>query len=186
MGPNYHNGMPYTRPHNVTRRFQSIFPVHPPEHSTHFSLLIVVLVLLLSVFPSAQSTTVGSGSYTDTLPGGKTGPQSEIYVTDNLKLAPIPTTDWWSSVLAERLSHNHFAFPLCLCPYQSGLRIGQPSYSEAADVNWGAFANDLELRATVINTQTELSTNTIYASDFSDWSVTVEWNDSSSTPLDII
>jgi len=66
------------------------------------------LVSKLSLF--AAIIPVGKGSYTDVLPAGELQTQSDIYITENIK-TPVPTNDWYSSIVSDKWSFQHFAFP---------------------------------------------------------------------------
>ena len=55
-------------------------------------------------------------------------PPETIYRTDDLT-EPVPTNDWWSSILWEKFSSNHFPHPLALDYDKQGLRIFYPGNS---------------------------------------------------------
>ncbi|MEZ5302678.1 MAG: hypothetical protein R3F11_18885 [Verrucomicrobiales bacterium] len=60
---------------------------------------------------AADSTPVGEGSFANQLPDGAKGPPSEIYRTEKV-IGPVPTNDWWSSLVWEKLSSPHYPHPL--------------------------------------------------------------------------
>jgi len=167
--------MPYTRPHNIARRSQSIFSTHLPSYPVHFVLLIVVL--LLSVFQFAQATTVGSGSYRD---GGATpAPVDATYITSNIT-GPIPSNDWWTSVVMKQYSDGLYAFPLAYKCYAGGIEVDYPgagSFVENGNLDWvlAGFVKDFSLEGD------SLDPTTFYArlDDYSDWTVDIQLTDDS-------
>src|SRR5690242_12122054 len=78
---------------------------------------------------SAAAAPVGAGSYTETLPAGGSLPTGcgaistnpRLYVTGNAPAGPVPTNDWWSSLLFKR-TDCQFSTPLFAGPaaYQPG------------------------------------------------------------------
>ena len=78
---------------------------------------------------SASAATVGAGSYAETLPAGRSLPTGcgsistnpRQYVTGAAPAGPVPTNDWWSSLLYKR-TDCQFSTPLFAGPaaYQPG------------------------------------------------------------------
>ncbi|MED5586302.1 MAG: glycosyl hydrolase [Verrucomicrobiota bacterium] len=90
--------------------------------------LIAIPVLLLAGSLSAEVVKKGQGSYTTKKHGDFTPPPAQIYRVPGIK-GPIPTNDWWSSVLWEPFSSNHFPHPLGVKCEANGLRIANPGAS---------------------------------------------------------
>ena len=90
----------------------------------------------------AAVTSVGAGSYTTTLPAGKslptgcgdisTNPRGAL--TANAPKGPVPTNDWWSSILFKKtdcaFGEPLFAHPAAYDTYPGGLGI---SYTDHPD-----------------------------------------------------
>ena len=72
-------------------------------------LLIIILCIPLNAKPIIK----GNGSISEDNPNKEITPQEKIYKTNNIT-KPIPTNDWWSSILWQKLSSNHFPHPLAL------------------------------------------------------------------------
>ncbi|MCP4847033.1 MAG: glycoside hydrolase family 81 [Verrucomicrobiaceae bacterium] len=89
------------------------------------SFLIATLAALQAVTLSAEILPLGKGSYTNAISGDFTAPPPTIYRTPGLK-GPVPTNDWWSSVLWEPFSSNQFPHPLGVKCEQNGLRVSYP------------------------------------------------------------
>jgi len=153
-------------------------------HHTTGSLVLMLAALLLlgSAFASAQTATVGSGSYATVLPTDGSVPMN----TDDVPVAPIvtsavsgsvPTTDWWTSLVFQRYADNPYsstlaAQPLNLKARSSGLGIGTgtnvpcPSYYYAYfyQEDFLVRLEDMECDSTALH-------------GYGDWTVTARWDD---------
>jgi len=104
----------------------------------------LIAILLPSIFLGVASADtnavmqVGRGSYALRLPEGAQEPQETIHRTSRVT-GPIPTSDWWSSLLWLPFSERMFAHPLALQAEAGGLRIFYPGTIHADDV--GIFGN---------------------------------------------
>ncbi|MEE2044530.1 glycoside hydrolase, partial [Nocardiopsis tropica] len=130
----------------------------------------------------AAAVPVGSGSYTDTLPAGASGPSdlsgapASPKVTDDYEGA-APTNEWWSSLIFQRYPENPhgenlFAHPASYHPHEGGLEMGYPDTPRlVADGLKYEFPHvpDLSLGAVGLD-----SPDTRVA-DSGDWTVTAEW-----------
>jgi endoglucanase Acf2 len=86
---------------------------------------------------SASIVTVGSGSYVSSRPAGTQGPSNSSgapvtpKVTAAMKGKPVPTNEWWSSFVWNRLgnaySENTYAHPLTFNADAGGLGVGYPT-----------------------------------------------------------
>lgn len=84
---------------------------------------------------SAQIVPVGSGSYTKTFPGtdeaGRNGfPSTAPLVSGVAATKPIPTNDWWSSLLkndvfggSNAFAENLFSYPIAMQTTNTGLVV---------------------------------------------------------------
>ena len=130
----------------------------------------LVLALFCAFSISAQTTQVGSGSYTNTYPGadsaGRNGfPSGSPQLTGNAVGKPIPTNDWWSKLIKENHADNLFNYPMTMKTTNTGLIV---TY-----IPWGVIGDSAPIEVGL----TGLSTNRATVSDYSDWTVTMNWKD---------
>jgi endoglucanase Acf2 len=122
------------------------------------------------IFPlQGQIIKVGEGSYTTTFPGvdaagRNTYPSGTPMVTGNALNKPIPTNDWWSLKLKSDHVSNLFSYPTTLKTVNSGLVL---TY-----IPWGVIDDQEPLIVGV----TALNASRANVSDFSDWTVTMNWS----------
>ena len=141
-----------------------------------FPLLKLTFVLLLMMHwcieMNGQFVTVGSGGYTTVFPGvdeaGRNSyPEGTPNVTGNAAGKPIPTNDWWSAKLNNNHVSNLFNYPYTLKTVNQGLVV---SY-----IPWGVIDDYLPVTVGV----TGINTSKSNVADYSDWTVTLDWNDGS-------
>lgn len=136
-----------------------------------FSLISVLIFnFIIVVGLSAQIIPVGSGSYTKTFPGtdaaGRNGYPSGIPQLSGAAVGkPVPTNDWWSKLIKENHADNLFNYPYTMKTVNDGLVV---SY-----IPVGVIDDQLPVVVGV----TRLAATKATVSDFSDWSVTMNWND---------
>ncbi len=135
----------------------------------------VALILVLTVYGScsAEIISIGKASYTDSLTGFDAkdhGPRFEVFVSDELS-PPLPTSDWWTTVLTEPFSKNLYAIPMAVRCEESGLFIDRPEvvqtkvavkypfkpdlrvglkgekFTRAEAAGWGDFTVDIGFRS---------------------------------------
>lgn len=116
----------------------------------------------------AQTTTVGSASYTNTFPGvdeaGRNGfPSGTPQISGAAVGKPVPTNDWWSALIKNDHTNNLFNYPMALKTVNSGLVV---SY-----IPWGVY-DDQE---PIIVGVTGLNSSRATVSDYSDWTVSMHW-----------
>ena len=131
-------------------------------------LIIALITFLTSQNSFAQVVNVGSGSYTLTFPGtdaaGRNGfPSGSPMTTGVAATKPVPTNDWWSDKIKNNHSSNLFNYPFTLKTVNQGLVI---SY-----IPWGPIDNILPITVGVSG----LNASAANVSDFSDWTVTMDW-----------
>ena len=71
---------------------------------------------------------LGLGSYTTVLPPGAKEPPPPIYKTADVK-GPLPTNQWWSSLLWSKFSEPQYAHPLAVRATAAGLQVCYPGPS---------------------------------------------------------
>ena len=131
-------------------------------------LLIVLFFLSFSFF--AQTTQIGSGSYTNTHPGtdeaGRNGfPSGSPQLSGNALGKPVPTNDWWSKLVKENHADNLFNYPMTMKTTNTGLIV---TY-----ISWGVIGDSSPIEVGLQG----LSTDKTTVSDYSDWTVTMNWKD---------
>lgn len=118
---------------------------------------------------------VGLGSYRTTLPDKAREPQPEIYKTHDWS-GPVPTNDWWSSLLWVPLSDCMYPHPLAIKAEKSGLRVYHPSRitADAKTIHAG-MPGDKQDFILGHSQQAEFTDARVAA--FSDWFVTVAFGE---------
>ncbi|MFY0592355.1 glycosyl hydrolase [Roseivirga sp.] len=141
-------------------------------------LFRAALIFLIIIFNTgetlliAQTTQVGSASYTTVFPGvdeaGRNGvPPGTPQLSGNALGKPVPTNDWWSALINNDHTDNLFNYPMALKTTNAGLVV---SY-----IPWGVY-DDQE---PIIVGVTDLNASRANVSDYSDWTVTMDFNDGS-------
>ena len=94
---------------------------------------------------TTDAATVGAGSYTETLPAGASLPvgcgdlstNPRQFMTPNAPAGPVPTNDWWSSLLFKRTdcaySEPLEAHPMAFRPAANGLGVSYTTEAAMAD-----------------------------------------------------
>ncbi|MFY0673059.1 MAG: carbohydrate-binding protein [Bacteroidia bacterium] len=132
-------------------------------------LLGVFANLLLFVVSSfAQTVKVGEGSYTTQFPGtdaaARNGyPSGTPYLVGNAKDKPVPTNDWWSHKIKNQHSANLFNYPYTMATTSKGLIT---TY-----IPWGVIGDNKAVEVGIDG----LNASTCNVSDYSDWTVTLDW-----------
>ena len=132
--------------------------------------ILILFFLFITSQGYSQFTPIGNGSYTNTFPGTdaagrNTYPPGTPQISGNAVEKPIPTNDWYSKLMLENHAGNMFNYPMALKTINAGLVI---SY-----IPWGVWDayDPIEVGTSSLNA----SKATI--SDYSDWTVTMDWND---------
>jgi endo-1,3(4)-beta-glucanase len=135
-----------------------------------FTALILFIAFNFSQTAFSQITQVGSGSYTNTFPGidsaGRNGyPSGAPQLSGNALGKPVPTNDWWSKLVKEDHADNLFNYPMTLKTTNTGLIV---TY-----IPWGVIGDSMPIEVGL----TGLNTTKTLVSDYSDWTVTMNWKD---------
>jgi endo-1,3(4)-beta-glucanase len=128
--------------------------------------------MLISIYLTGQTTQIGSGSYTNSFPGtdsaGRNGyPSGAPQLSGNALGKPVPTNDWWSKLVKENHADNLFNYPMTLKTTNTGLIV---TY-----IPWGVIGDSAPIEIGL----TGLNTTKTTVSDYSDWTVTMNWKDGS-------
>ena len=142
-----------------------------PASSRFLQLFISFFVIINSLLVTAQ-VTVGDGSYTTTFPGtdsaGRNGfPSGTPQISGNAFGKPVPTNDWWSKLIKEDHADNLFNYPMTFKTQNKGLIV---TY-----IPWGPIGDSAPIEVGVSG----LNASKTEVSDYSDWTVTMSWNDGS-------
>ena len=132
--------------------------------------ITLFLFILIGICATGQTTQVGSGSYTNTFPGtdsaGRNGyPSGAPQLSGNALGKPVPTNDWWSKLVKENHADNLFNYPMTLKTTNTGLIV---TY-----IPWGVIGDSAPIEISL----TGLNTTKTTVSDYSDWTVTMNWKD---------
>jgi endoglucanase Acf2 len=135
-----------------------------------FLFTTMVVCFLFAIKSNAQVIQVGSGSYTKTFPGTDVANRNGFPSgTPNLSGAalgkPVPTNDWWSKLAKETQANNLFTYPYTLKTTTNGLVV---SYIPSG------FIDDM---SPVVMSVVGMAATKTTVSDYSDWTVTMDWND---------
>jgi len=131
----------------------------------------LLLMLLFSSLTLLSQVPVGSGSYTTNFPGtdaaGRNGfPSGSPQLSGNAIGKPVPTNDWWSKLVKENHADNLFNYPMTLKTTNEGLVV---TY-----IPWGVIGDSAPIAVGLSGLNTSLAT----VSDYTDWTVTMNWSDS--------
>ncbi len=131
---------------------------------------LILFVFALSENQAAAQIAVGSGSYTDNHPGadaaGRNGfPSGVPQLVGNAAGKPVPTNDWWSTLIKENHADNLFNYPMTMKTINPGLIV---TY-----IPWGPIGDSAPIQVGLQG----LNASQVNVSDYSDWTVTMNWND---------
>jgi endoglucanase Acf2 len=135
-----------------------------------FYILISIAVLSISTLGYGQIIQVGSGSYTTSFPGtdeaGRNGfPSGNPQVSGNAVGKPVPTNDWWSALVKNGKASNLFNYPFTMKTTNAGLVVSYIPFGVIDDAE-----------PFIVGVSGMAATKTTVA-DYSDWTVTMDWND---------
>ncbi|MBE0637434.1 MAG: T9SS type A sorting domain-containing protein [Bacteroidales bacterium] len=136
------------------------------------TIIIILSILLIALVQQGfgQFVQVGNGSYTTVFPGvdpagRNTYPSGTPHLSGNAVGKPVPTNDWWSAVAKTGQASNLFNYPFTMKTTPQGLLVTYIPFGPIDDIQ------------PVIVGVSGLSATTTKVSDYSDWTVTFDWND---------
>jgi endoglucanase Acf2 len=144
----------------------------------YFVLTIALFSFSTPIYP--QFTNVGSASYTHVFPGTDVAGRNS-YPSGAPQLSgaaigkPVPTNDWWSSLIKEDHVSNLFNYPLTLKTIEQGLVV---SYIIPPSTPSGSTQPIDDYLPITVGVSGLNSTKTT-VSDYSDWTVTMNWENGS-------
>jgi endo-1,3(4)-beta-glucanase len=142
----------------------------------HF-ILYTAIWMASTQAAQAQIVPVGEGSYTTVFPGvdvaGRNGyPSGEPQLIGNAANRPFPTNDWWSAVVKNDHCDNLFNYPMAMKTINQGLVV---SYIVPVSTPNGSSQPIDDFLPIVVGVE-GLSANRANVSNFSDWTVTMNWS----------
>ncbi len=138
------------------------------------NLLLPAILTFCSIFDlNAQTIKAGEGSYTKTYPGtdiaGRNGfPSGTPFAVGEAATKPAPTNDWWSAKIKNAHASNLFNYPYTLKTVNEGLIV---TY-----IPWGVIDDIQPIKVGVQG----LDASAANVSDFSDWTVSMDWKNGNS------
>jgi len=138
--------------------------------------VFVFAIAIVSLCAKAQVTNVGSGSYTNTFPGtdtaGRNGfPSGSPLLSGNAVGKPVPTNDWWSAKIKQNHVNNLYNYPLAMRTVNQGLVV---SYIVPASTANGSTEPMSDIMPVTVGV-TGLNASQATVSDYSDWTVSMNW-----------
>ena len=143
---------------------------------TYLQILPTIVITLMCSFLSenikSQVINIGDGSYTTSFPGTDSAGRNEYpsgtpQLSGNALNKPVPTNDWWSKLVKENHADNLFNYPMTLKTTNDGLIV--------THIPWGVIGDSSPIKVGLSGLNTTKTT----VSDYSDWTVTMNWNDGS-------
>ncbi|MFP5282667.1 MAG: glycosyl hydrolase, partial [Actinomycetes bacterium] len=137
----------------------------------------------------AQAATVGAGSYTTTLPAGAALPAGcgnlstnpRAFVTANAPQGPVPTNDWWSSILWKKtdcaFGEPLHAHPAAYDTYPGGLGISYTTTPVITGTATGVGEYKFPYTRDVLVGVAGLNAGNVKVDGWSDWTVSPIWTD---------
>lgn len=152
------------------------------------ALLAAATVGTVASSAGAAVRDVGAGGYTT----DQVGPAPEgcaalatdarAYVTDDAPEGPVPTNDWWSSLLFKKwnctASEPLHAHPLAYQPSATGLGLSYTTTPVISGRPGGVGEFHYSYAEDVLVGVAGLSAGVVEVADWTDWTVTASWADS--------
>lgn len=148
-------------------------PNWKPMNSPCFYLSKIILISFF-IIPFCENSfgqivNVGNGSYTTAFPGvdeagRNTFPPGTPVTIGPAATKPAPTNDWWSAKIKNNHAANLFNYPYALKTVNNGLVV---TY-----IPWGVIDDISPVTVGVAG----LNAPAAHVSDFSDWTVTMDWS----------
>lgn len=141
--------------------------------------IAILLIFIFSQQGYAQFTPVGDGGYTTTFPGtdqaGRNGfPSGTPQISGNAIGKPVPTNDWWSALVKENHANNLFNYPMAMRTMNEGLMVSYIVPVSTPNASTQPIGDALPIVVGVSGLNASQTT----VSDYSDWTVTMNWSDS--------
>ncbi|HEU5484305.1 MAG TPA: glycosyl hydrolase, partial [Microlunatus sp.] len=183
----------------LLRATSALVPRRRPGRRSRLAALLIsvslaagtTLAVAGSAPAEAATTAVGAGSYTTTLPAGKSLPTGCGDISTNPRGAltgdapkgPIPTNDWWSSILFKKtdcaFGEPLYAHPAAYDTYPGGLGISYADKPTITGTATGVGEYKFTYTRDLLVGVAGLNAGRVQVDDWSDWTVTPAWVDGS-------
>ncbi|WP_062204824.1 glycosyl hydrolase [Streptomyces sp. NBRC 109706] len=167
--------------------------MRPLTHTRRIALMLTAgatALAGLTLIPGsagAAEVPVGNGGYSDERPAGTVGPLDSAgnpvlpQLTDAVAGQPVPTNDWWTSLVFKRyadIPHSQpmYGHPLSYRAVAGGLEVGYQTQPNV-DGSYYNFPHQADLTLGVAG----LNSPDTKADGWSDWTVTPYWEDAGHT-----
>jgi endoglucanase Acf2 len=142
---------------------------------------------------SADAATVGAGSYTETLPAGASLPvgcaamstNPRQYLTANAPAGPVPTNDWWTSILYKRndcaFGEPMHAHPVSYDTTGAGLGFSYNTTPQITGTATGVGEYHYPYAQDILVGPAGLASPDVKVDGWTDWTVTPYWSDGTRT-----
>ncbi|QHT55266.1 hypothetical protein GXP71_03630 [Cellulomonas sp. H30R-01] len=147
--------------------------------------LLAGTVVVAPAATAADTVPVGRGSYLTSPPGptpeGCDALEADprAYLTDDAPRGPLPTNDWWSSLLFKRwnctASEPLHAHPVSYQPTEAGLGLSVTRDTTVSGTPGGVGEFHYPYRQDVLVGVSGLRAPVVEVADWSDWTVTPSW-----------
>jgi endo-1,3(4)-beta-glucanase len=150
------------------------------RHLMRIYLFVFIAIAGLSADIDSQIVGVGAGSYTTQFPGtdaaGRNGyPSGTPYLSGQAATKPVPTNDWWSNLIKEAHGGQAFNYPLSYRSYSRGVAV---NYTMPFASGFSEYRAPMDgVYDGIIVGVENLNASSSTASDHSDWTATINWND---------
>jgi len=139
--------------------------------------IIALVFMIVSQQIWAQTTTVGSGSYTTVFPGTDSAgrnafPSGTPQLSGNAIGKPVPTNDWWSALVKQNHASNLFNYPLALKTVNEGLVVSYIVPTSTPNGSSQPIDDALPITVGISG----LNAGQATVSDHSDWTVSMNWS----------
>ncbi|MFN8205919.1 MAG: glycosyl hydrolase [Bacteroidales bacterium] len=147
---------------------------------TKLHTIILLILFLLPKALEAQFVPVGNGSYTTVFPGVDAAsrnsfPSGVPNISGNAAGRPVPTNEWWSALVKNDFTNNVFNYPHALRTYANGLVVSYVVAPSGAEGSTQPMSDVIPLVVGVSG----LAATKASVSDYSDWTVTMNWKSGS-------
>ncbi len=128
--------------------------------------------------PRAQTVALGAGSYLTNEPAFPTA-RNIMYLAENLRNRPVPSNDWWQSLLINNLGHKMYLNPLTAKFTTEGLAVANPGEGYFYGPDYDDRSQKIAEENDIYIMSDDLNVNKMYSTvvGYSDYGVAVTLSD---------
>jgi endoglucanase Acf2 len=157
------------------------------------TMLVAAGMIAFNLNRAADAATVGAGSYADALPAGRSLPAGcgsistnpRQWVTANAPAGPVPTNDWWSSILYKKTDCAYgeplHAHPISYDTFPSGLGFSYNTTAQISGTATGVGEFHYPYVQDILVGPAGLGSPDVKVDGWTDWTVTPYWADGTRT-----